>query len=133
MCSFGYELDIGTLTENEREQIKQQTAHHRELEPLIQDGDFYRLLSPFAGNICAWELVSADRGRAYVMAAFQNTMANPTARYLRLQGLDPNAKYHVRQLDITLSGDTLMHAGLPLVMPFEDHAVVAFDLICTGS
>lgn len=130
ICSFGYELDIGALTENEREQIKRQTAHHRELEPLIRDGEFYRLLSPFSGNICAWELVSADRSRAYAMAAFQNTMANPTAQYLRLQGLDPGAKYLVKQLGITLSGDTLMNAGLPLVMPFEDHAVVAFDLIC---
>lgn len=129
MCSFGYELDIGALTQEEREQIKQQVAHHRELEPLICDGEFYRLLSPFAGNVCAWELVSADRSRAYALAAFQTTNAAPPAQYLRLQGLDPDARYRVEQLGITLNGDTLMHAGLPLAMPFGDYTVAAFDLV----
>lgn len=131
ICSFGYELDIGALTEEERELIKQQTAHHRELEPLIVDGEFYRLLSPFSGDICAWELVSADCSRAYVMAAFPNTCAAHASRYLCLQGLDPKAKYHVKQLDVTLSGDTLMHAGLPLKKPFGDYMTMTFDLIKT--
>ena len=129
MCSFGYELDIGALTQEEREQIKQQVAHHRELEPLICDGEFYRLLSPFAGNVCAWELVSADRSRAYALAAFQTTNAAPPAQYLRFRGLDPDARYRVEQLGITLNGDTLMHAGLPLAMPFGDYTVAAFDLV----
>ena len=129
MCSFGYELDIGKLTDEERNQIKEQIAHHRELEPLIRDGEFYRLLSPFTGNICSWELVSAGRHRAYVMAAFQSTTAAAPAQYLRLQGLDPNARYHIVQLGITLGGDTLMNAGLPLVMPFGDYTCVAFDFI----
>ncbi len=129
ICSFGYELDIGALTDGERELIKEQTAHHRELEPLIVDGEFYRLLSPFAGDICAWELVARDYSRAYVMAAFPVTCAAPAFRYLQLQGLDPNAKYRVKQLDVTVSGDTLMHAGLPLKKPFGDYMTMAFDLI----
>ena len=99
------------------------------LEPLLRDGEYYRLSSPFAGNICAWELVSDDRSRAYVMAGWQTPMANPTAQDLRLQGLDPEARYHVEQLGLTLSGATLMNAGLPLRMPFEAYPVVAFDLV----
>ena len=129
MCNYGYELDIGRLSDGEREQIAAQTAHHRVLEPLLRDGEYYRLSSPFAGNICAWELVSDDRSRAYVMAGWQTPMANPTAQYLRLQGLDPEVRYHVEQLGLTLSGATLMNAGLPLRMPFEAYPVVAFDLV----
>lgn len=129
ICSFGYELDIGKLTDAERELIKQQTAHHRELEPLIYEGEFYRLLSPFTGEICAWELVAADYSRAYVMAAYQSNCASPAYQYLRLQGLDPNAQYYVKQLGVTLSGDTLMHAGLPLKKPFGDYMTIAFDLV----
>ena len=64
------------------------------------------------------------------MAGFQTPKANPTAQYLRLQGLDPDARYRVEQLDLTLSGATLMNAGLPLRMPFEAYPVVAFDLLC---
>lgn len=131
MCNYGYELDIGRLSEEERGQIAAQTAHHRVLEPLLRDGEFYRLLSPFAGNFCAWELVARDRSRAYVMAARQTPAPNPTAHYLRLQGLDPEASYLVEQLGLTLRGATLMNAGLPLQMPFESYPVVAFDLVRT--
>ena len=129
MCNYGYELDIGRLSEEERRQIAAQTAHHRALELLLRDGEFYRLSSPFSGNVCAWELVSADQSRAYVMAGWQMPVANPTAQYLRLQGLDPEARYRVEQLGLTLSGATLMNAGLPLQMPFEAYPVVAFDLV----
>ena len=129
MCSYGYELDIGQLTDEERNQIKDQIAHHRELEALIRDGEFYRLQNPFTGNICAWELVSADCDRAYVMVAFKTTMAAAPAQYLRLQGLDANGKYRVVQMGITVSGDTLMNAGIPIVMPFGDYTVLAFDII----
>lgn len=127
MCNYGYELDIGRLSDEERAQITEQTKRHRTLEPLIAEGEYYRLLSPFDGAFCAWELATKDR--AYVMVAQQRSLPNaPTCR-LRLQGLDPNARYRVEQLDLTLGGDTLMNVGLPMRMPFNPYPVLTFDLI----
>ena len=119
---------MGELSEEEKEMIREQIKRHRELEPLISEGDFYRLKSPFRGNLCAWQLVSGDKTKSYVFVAFRTTGPNPKGEYLRLQGLDPKMKYLVKQLDTTVSGDTLMNAGLPVRMPQKDYAVLAFDL-----
>lgn len=127
MCNYGYELDIGRLSEDERAQIIEQTKRHRMLEPLIAEGEYYRLLSPFDGAFCAWELATVQR--AYVMVAQQRPLPNSPTYRLRLQGLDPQARYRVEQLDLTLGGDTLMNVGLPMHMPFSAYPVLTFDLI----
>lgn len=129
MCNFGYEFNVGMLSEEEKEQIKVQVAKHRELESLISRGDYYRLKSPFESNLCVWQLVSEDRSRAYVCAAFQTTVPNPKGEYVRLMGLDENKQYRIMPWNVTAGGDSLMHAGIPLIQPAGwDHKVLAFDL-----
>ena len=129
MCNFGYEFSIGMLAEEEKEQIKEQVAKHRELESLISRGNYYRLKSPFESNLCVWQLVSEDRSRAYVCAAFQTTVPNPKGEYVRLMGLDENKQYRILPWDVIAGGDSLMHAGIPLIQPGGwDHKVLAFDI-----
>ena len=129
MCNYGYELDVGMLSEEEKEQIKAQVAKHRELEPLILRGDYYRLKSPFESNLCVWQLVSEDKSRAYVCAAFQTTVPNPKGEYVRLMGLNENKQYRIMPWNVIVGGDSLMHAGLPLIQPAGwDYKVLAFDL-----
>ncbi|MCP3763517.1 alpha-galactosidase [Domibacillus sp. A3M-37] len=48
--NLGYELNLTKLTEDEKEEVKRQVAQYKKIRPLIQFGDFYRLLSPFDGN-----------------------------------------------------------------------------------
>ena len=64
--SFGYELDLNKLTEDEREEVKKQIAFMKEYRGLIQFGTFYRLCSPFEGNITAWMVVSPDKKTAII-------------------------------------------------------------------
>lgn len=129
MCNYGYEFDVGKLTDEEREKIRLQIQRHRELESLVQTGTYFRLKSPFEGDVCAWELVSEDKEKAYVCATFTTAMPNAKSCYVKLCGLEPKGKYYVKQLGITVSGDTLMHAGLPLVMPpAVEYACLTFDL-----
>lgn len=63
-ASFGYELNPLELSEEERRQIAEQTVRYHALGSLITDGDFYRLVSPFETNSCAWMFVSPDKSRA---------------------------------------------------------------------
>ncbi len=129
MCNFGYEFNIGSLSEEEREQIRKQVIKHRQLEPLIARGDYYRLKSPYESNLCVWQLVSEDQSRSYVCVAFQNAMPNPKGEYVRLKGLCKDKKYRIEPLHVVVSGDSLMNAGLPMRQPgWEDHKVYAFDL-----
>jgi len=128
MCSFGYELDPGKLTEEERAAIREQVQKHKRMEPLAQNGDFYRLVSPFETEECGWQIVSKDKKESYVMFCFTMGTTNDKYGYLRLEGLDPEAKYEVLPLGVTLTGATLMNAGLPLRYFEKDFVAVSFDI-----
>ena len=128
MCSFGYELDVATLTNEDRSQIIRQINKHRDLEAMINNGLFYRLQSPFDGSIGAWQMVSPDYQKAYVMIAFRTVTAQPIVQHFKLKGLNPETQYHIPQLGITRSGQTLMHVGIPVRQPSEDYPTVVFDL-----
>lgn len=129
MCNFGYELDVGLLSEEERKQIISQTAKHRELEDLIKNGRYFRLLNPFEGKLCAWELVSGEKDKAFVTLVSVQKTANDKGFYLKLKGLDPDAVYTVSQMDTTLYGATLMNVGIPIIPPLGEYESRCFDIV----
>ncbi len=129
LFSLGYEFDAGKLSDDERNAIAEQISKHRELESLVETGDFYRLISPFEGNTCAWELVSDDQNTAY--AVFVRVLSVPEyqPQYLRLRGLDENKTYRVEPLGVTAKGSTLMNAGIPVFIGnSKDFASLIFDI-----
>lgn len=44
--SFGYEMDLNLLTEDEKEAVKAQVEDYKKYYDLIHNGDYYRLTSP---------------------------------------------------------------------------------------
>lgn len=115
-ASYGYELNPLSLTLEDREQIRQQTSMYKEIADLIAEGDFYRLISPFATNRCAWMFVSKNRKRAFAVHVQQ--LCQSTAPYYRLKlaGLNADAHYFIKELDRQFNGDELMEAGLSIPM-----------------
>lgn len=116
--TFGYELDITRLPEEELEIMKKQIVFMKEHRELIQKGTFYRLLSPFEGNSSAWMVVSEDRSEA-LMAYFRvMEPANGKFERIYLKGLDVSEKYSVQeQFGAEMQygefgGDELMYAGM---------------------
>ena len=109
--AFGYELDLGRLTAEERAQVREQIAFMKEYREVLQFGDFYRLLSPFEGNITAWMVVSPDRRTA--LAGWYRTLneVNGPFRRMKLRGLDPALDYTVNGCSVH-GGDELMEVGL---------------------
>lgn len=112
--NFGYELDLTRFTAEEKEQVIGQVAFYKEIRNLVQQGDMYRLLSPFEGNETAWMFVSGDRSSA--LAGYFRVLAEPNGanRRLRLQGLDPDRNYVLQETGAVYGGDRLMHAGIPV-------------------
>ena len=86
----------------------------KEHRKLIQQGRFYRLISPFEGNEAAWIVVSEDGNKA--MAAYFRFLqpVNTGFKRLVLRGLNPETMYRVSGLGYTCYGDELMSAGLIL-------------------
>ncbi|MEC0177635.1 alpha-galactosidase [Paenibacillus favisporus] len=123
--NFGYELDLTKFTDDEKETVKRQVAAYKQIRGLVQQGDLYRLKSPFDGNESAWMFVSEDQKDALVYAFQVMAVPNAPQRTLRLDGLDPELEYEVEpgtggEISI-LGGDRLMQLGLPLAYEHKDY------------
>ena len=94
--TFGYELDLNILPENEIDAVKKQIEFMKKYRQLIQvDGDFYRLKSPFDGNDTVWMVVSSDKSEALVGFYQSQNKVNASWLRQRLTGLDPDKLYEV--------------------------------------
>ncbi|MCI8464823.1 MAG: alpha-galactosidase [Lachnospiraceae bacterium] len=110
--TFGYELDLNGLSEEERQEVKEQIAFMKNYREVLQFGTFYRLKSPFEGNEAAWMVVSNDKKTALV--GWYRILNDVNGRYtrLRLSGLEPEVCYRNVRTGTCHFGDELMYAGL---------------------
>lgn len=117
--AFGYELDLNHISEEEFAFVQQQIAFYKERREVFQYGTFYRLLSPFEEHgDAAWMSVSEDKKTAYFGYYHTLVRVNHGGIRIKLDGLCPQTKYHVRCVTPEISyerehfGDELMYAGL---------------------
>lgn len=120
--TFGYELDVTKLTDEEKEQVKQQVAFFKENREMISNGTFYRLSNPFISNETSWIVVSTDKKEAIV--GYYKVLAKPNDSYSRIQvkGLDPEKLYTINNGTTTHYGDELMNIGIILAENYTDRA-----------
>ncbi len=116
-ATFGYELNPLYLSDEERAEIANQTALYHKIQPLIMDGDFYRIANPFEENNCCWMFVSQDKSEA-IVTYVQKLHFSYWHRHIKLLGLDPDANYRLTELhadtDMVVGGDELMYAGMAI-------------------
>ena len=109
--TFGYELDITKLTDEEKAIVKAQTAEYHKYNDLIREGDYYRMESYTENkDRDSWMIVSKEKDRALVFCVQVLSGANRKSRFLRLKGLDPDRRYVADGREY--QGSTLMRAGL---------------------
>ena len=117
--TFGYELDITKISEQERNMVPGQIAAYKKYAPLIREGDYYRIASYQENHkYDCYEIVSKDQSRAAVF--FVQVLHEPSvrSRKIRLQGLKEDAVYEVDGRRYT--GAALMYAGLLRERMFGD-------------
>lgn len=112
--TFGYELDLLKLDEEDKAEIRRQIAFMKEKRDLIQKGTFYRLKSPFEGNETAWMIVSEDQKKALVGYYRVMQPVNVGFKRLKLKGLKEGICYKVSGYDYDCYGDELMQVGMIL-------------------
>lgn len=128
ICNFGYELNVAKLSDEEKGLIKEQVKLHRRLEDMIKTGTFYRIDSPFENEFCSWQIVSADKKRAFALCATQKITANNCGHYVKLKGLNPKTEYTVNG-SFNLHGSSLMNFGLPVINGLTDFKTYTFEII----
>ena len=114
--AFGYELDLDKLSSTELTSIKKQIELMKKYRSIFQYGTFYRLKSPFEGNIVSWMVVSEDKSQAIVGYYKILNDVNCEYRRLYLPGLEADTLYNVQEeLGSYLgnfTGDELANIGL---------------------
>ncbi len=121
---LGLELDPRALSDEELRDIRARVELAKELRPIVQQGDLYRLVSPYTGPDCALLYVHGCEALLLVYTTQrvytdQHTRIplcglNPNARY-RIEELTPDATgYHCPLQGQTLGSDTLLASGMPI-------------------
>jgi alpha-galactosidase len=117
--TFGYELDITKLSEEDKATVKEQTAMYHKYHHLVAEGDYYRLASYSENNAYdCWMVVDKEKRNALVTYVQVLAKANAKSRFIRLQGLDPFKKYSVG--DEMYMGEVLLNAGIRIDAEFGD-------------
>ena len=140
---LGFELHPKNMTASEVEFAKRCVETYKRLRPVIQQGDLYRLASPYEGDHAALAYVSEDRRHAVAFVYGQNRRFRGGApESLRLSGLDPARRYkvvetnledvgkapHLRALQgAVLGGDAILSDGIPFQLgPGDDSIAIEF-------
>lgn len=126
--TYGYELDLTKLPQEELDAIRRLNAEVKALQPLLLYGEYHRLRSPSSGNDAAWMSVSDDRREAIVTHVFAQSYPNQKKTLLRLRGLNPNLLYRDEKTGNLYGGDELMYHGIPLCTPWNDYMAQQFHL-----
>ncbi len=119
--TFGYELDVTRIPEEDRRQIPEQTAMYHKYNDLVREGDYYRIAS-YAENhyFDCWGVVSKDKAEALYTFIQVLNRPNYHSRRIRLKGLDPEKTYRIEGEESTYLGALLMKAGINIPNPEGD-------------
>lgn len=118
--NLGYELDLTQLTAEEKQLVKEQVAHYKEIREIVQLGQLIRLTEVENQNQYAWLYRSKDATSFLVSFVQVLAKANTVPKRLKLTGLDDKAYYQVGER--ICSGSELMNIGLKLEKPTADYA-----------
>jgi len=113
--TFGYELDLNKMDEEERAMIVKQVADYHRFNPIVAQGELHRLTDPFK-NIyyTIWMHVAPDKSKFLLNYVQSRCIPHGPLRQVRLRGLDPKRNYRNEADGKVYPGELLMEAGFPL-------------------
>ncbi|MEV0171648.1 alpha-galactosidase [Streptomyces sp. NPDC050803] len=113
--------DLTRWTEAELAEARGWVDLYKQIRPLVQRGDLYRLRPP-SGGLSAVQYMLGDE--TVVLAWLQAQRYGEPVPAVRLRGLDPTAAYECRETGEVHRGAVLMHHGLRLELRGDLDATV---------
>lgn len=135
--TFGYELDLNRLSQIELSEIKEQVELYKKIRHTVQFGDLYRIHSHWeefapaeSCTYTAWNIVSKDKKQAVLTLVWQFAEGNPETQLIKLQGLNPKAKYKI----VCKPSTTIkaMFADFPFNLPEKIFAPFSSEVTTSG-
>ncbi len=110
--TFGYELDVTKIPEEDRNMIPEQVKMYHRYNDLVREGDYYRIASFRANGVYdCYGVVKKDKSEALFTYVQVVARVNYHSRRIFLQGLAPDKKYRIEGEDAVYTGEVLMKAG----------------------
>lgn len=126
--TFGYELDVNKMSEEEKEAVSAQIVEFKKYYDLIQYGDYYRLTDPEkAKGYHGWQFAAKDGSEALLCAVALQIRPNGPGCWMRLKGLKPESTYLVCGKEYP--GDVLMNGGLLLPVAKVEYESVRIHVV----
>lgn len=123
MGKLGFDINLHDISESDLRFCQNAIKEYNRLQPVILEGDQYRLVSPYGNTHAATMYVGKDKKNAVAFAFDIFPLNVEHLTNVKLQGLDPDVTYSISEInrsDATLShyanysGEYLMTVGLPL-------------------
>ena len=123
---LGMEIQPKNMTDEEKAQCKKAISEYKEIRPVVQFGDLYRLVSPYDNQgLSSIMYVSEAKDKAVFYWWKLANFYNVHLPRVKMAGLDANKMYKVRELDVidnkpldcegkSYSGKFLMEHGLEM-------------------
>ena len=127
---LGMEIQPKNMTDEEKALCKKAITEYKEIRPIVQFGDIYRLVSPYdKKGVASLMYVAEDKDRAVFYWWKTESFQNEHLPRVKMAGLNPDKMYTIRELnrvdlhplDIegkSFSGSYLMNHGLE--MPYRN-------------
>jgi len=137
---LGFELHPKNMAPDEVAFAKKAVADYKRLRPVIQQGDLYRLVSPWEHSYASLMYVNDDKSKAVVfLYGLNRTIMCDFPAPLMVQGLDAAKRYRVTEINKekrdhsringqTLGGAALMSMGIPVKLD-GDYDSAVFELV----
>ena len=110
--TFGYELDVTRIPEEDRKMIPQQVEMYHKYHELIREGDYYRIASYRVNHLYdCWAVASEDKSEVLVTYVQVLGVPNAITRKIYLDGFEEKALYRLDGTEEIYTGSMLMKAG----------------------
>ncbi len=123
---LGMEIQPKNMTQEEKDLCRKAIAEYKEIRPVVQQGDIYRLISPYDGkNFASMMYVAPQKDEAVFYWWKTETFYDEHFPRVKMAGLDPDRMYKVVELNridnvplpyegLSFSGKFLMENGLEI-------------------
>lgn len=136
---LGMELQPKDMPEADKAFAREAIGNYKQIRDLVMFGDLYRIQSPYEpGGYYSLMYTAKDKSRAVVFAFCIDYQGRVLTPKFKLNGLDPNKKYRLKELNVkkskfwgngeVFSGEYLMNEGInPELQKVFDSAVFSLE------
>lgn len=116
--TYGYELNINNLGEEDCKKIMEFNNLYKEWHHVVTQGDYYSLYNPYKSNYVSFYCITKDKKECLIY--FMNLRKEATkSRFLKITGLDDNKYYYNSITNDIYKGSFYHHVGVNVSMPLE--------------